>query len=478
MAVARVPEFTPAGVVADARAQILELVDILWGARSDGELLGVVEEVQALRSALVAVEAGAVAEVEVRGVAKTVLHYGSTADWLTHVGGLRRGEGRRVLARAEALTSTMTQTMAALTDGEVSPEQASVIVTVVDALPSDQALRAQGEAVMVEDARSLDATELAKAGRHLIHVIDPDSEDRRLEAQLDRDERAAHVSRFLSIRDDGAGGVWLKGRGSVENGAMLKAALLPLTCPQPGADDTGEVVPDPRDGGTRMWDALVLTAQHALDTDLPPTTHGARPRLALTMRHQDLLEDLGHAVTEDDLELPAGVVRRLACDAEIIPVVLGTTSEILDVGRSRRLVTPAIWQALVVGTATAPSRPAEDHRSCATPTTSTTGSTAEKRRSTISPCYVATTTASSTTHPGKCASTPKTTGPNSNHRQRAQGYRDIYAKGGDSNNEMDPALGSGGHPFVRRKEHPCRAGFRVICWSRACPAQASPRSRS
>ena len=88
----------------------------------------------------------------------------------------------------------MTQTMAALVDGEVSPEQASVIVTAVDALPSDPALRVQGEAVMVEDARSLDATELAKAGRHLIHVIDPDTEDRRLEAQLERDERAAHVS--------------------------------------------------------------------------------------------------------------------------------------------------------------------------------------------------------------------------------------------------------------------------------------------
>jgi hypothetical protein len=41
-------------------------------------------------------------------------------------------------------------------------------------------------------------------------------------------------------------------------------------------------------------------------------------------------------------------VRRLACDAEIIPVVLGTQSEILDLGRAHRLVTPAIWQALVV----------------------------------------------------------------------------------------------------------------------------------
>jgi hypothetical protein len=170
---------------------------------------------------------------------------------------------------------------------------------------------------------------------------------------LDRDERAAHASRFLSIRDDGAGGVWLKGRGSVEDGAVLKAALLPLTCPEPAVNDNGDVVPDPRDGGARMWDALVRTAQHALDTDLPPTTHGANPRVAITLDYATLTShprwsSLSRPRTDDGLELPVNVIRRLACDAEIIPVVLGTTSEILDVGRTRRLVTPAQWQALVV----------------------------------------------------------------------------------------------------------------------------------
>ena len=35
-------------------------------------------------------------------------------------------------------------------------------------------------------------------------------------------------------------------------------------------------------------------------------------------------------------------MRRLACDADLIPAVLGTRSELLDVGRRKRLVTPAI----------------------------------------------------------------------------------------------------------------------------------------
>ena len=39
-------------------------------------------------------------------------------------------------------------------------------------------------------------------------------------------------------------------------------------------------------------------------------------------------------------------VRRMACDATIIPVVLGTDSEVLDLGRAKRLFTPGMLHAL------------------------------------------------------------------------------------------------------------------------------------
>jgi hypothetical protein len=41
-------------------------------------------------------------------------------------------------------------------------------------------------------------------------------------------------------------------------------------------------------------------------------------------------------------------VRRLACDADLIPAVLGGAGEVLDVGRAHRLVTAVIWVALVL----------------------------------------------------------------------------------------------------------------------------------
>jgi Domain of unknown function (DUF222)/HNH endonuclease len=39
-------------------------------------------------------------------------------------------------------------------------------------------------------------------------------------------------------------------------------------------------------------------------------------------------------------------IRRIACDATIIPVVLGTDSEVLDLGRAKRLFTPGILHAM------------------------------------------------------------------------------------------------------------------------------------
>ena len=100
---------------------------------------------------------------------------------------------------------------------------------------------------------------------------------------------------------------------------------------------------------------MVQTAQHALDTDTLPDSHGTRPRLVVTLDHHQLLAGLHHAtqqgvvtgVTADGLDLTPGVLRRLACDAEIIPVVYGSRGEVLDIGRTSRTVTVPIWHALV-----------------------------------------------------------------------------------------------------------------------------------
>src|SRR4051812_32115959 len=268
------PRPSPTAVLGRVVDELRELDATWWTSQCDDDLIGVVEQLAQLRAVTAAVEAGVVAEADHRDLGKTRLAYGSTGDWLTHLGGLRKGEGRRLVARAHALTGPLAATRAAMVAGTVSPEQADVIVTSIDALPSGTAVRTRGEQAMVEHAGHFDATDLARTGRHLVHVVDPDAEDRALERQLDRQERASHHTRFLTIAFDGAGGVRVKGRGSAEDGALLKAALLPLTTPTPtptpaDADqhpdhddghDSGGLVHDPRDAGARMWDALVQTA--------------------------------------------------------------------------------------------------------------------------------------------------------------------------------------------------------------------------
>ena len=212
--------------------------------------------------------------------------------------------------------------------------------------------------MLLDEAKRLDATELRKVARRLLAVVDPDGQDRRDEKALDREERAAHLSRHLTISDDHAGGAWIKGRCSIEDAATLKATLMPLakpqpsngpvcdpaTCQLPGCGHDGR---DPRDHGIRMLDALVDLCRRAQTKDLLPESHGATPRVTVTVSYQDLRDQTGYGTTETGEDLTAATIRRICCDADIIPAVLGTDLEVLDVGRTQRLVTAAIWKALV-----------------------------------------------------------------------------------------------------------------------------------
>ncbi len=52
-------------------------------------------------------------------------------------------------------------------------------------------------------------------------------------------------------------------------------------------------------------------------------------------------------VTETGTELSGAELRKLACDARVVPVVMGGASEVLDVGRATRTIPPAIRRALI-----------------------------------------------------------------------------------------------------------------------------------
>jgi hypothetical protein len=371
-------------VLGIAAGMVAGLVDTLWAARSAGELLATVRAVEGLRSVLDAVQLQVVVEVDARGAAQGE-GWASTKDYLSAVTGGRLGEGRRLLALAKAVHSDRAGTGAALAVGDISRAQAEAVVGVVDRLPANPGLRSAAEDLLLAEARTRDASELAKLGHYVLERLDPDGTERRDEQALERQERAAHSGRFLSVTPDGIGGVRLKGRGTLEDAARISAVLAPLATPRPSTDpgscggtpsrtntpgddshdrthggtrrragrscgvvDCAHDGRDPREHGTRMWDALVEAARLLATTEVLPHSHGTPTRVGVTIDLDALRSSTGTGTLDMGGTLSAAAVRTLACDAEILPFVLGSKSQPLDVGRTSRLVTLALWLTLIV----------------------------------------------------------------------------------------------------------------------------------
>jgi hypothetical protein len=75
--------------------------------------------------------------------------------------------------------------------------------------------------------------------------------------------------------------------------------------------------------------------------DRTPQTAGVSATVVVTMTLEQLLADNGTAQLDDGTRMSAGQARRLACEAGIVPAVLGTGSRPLDLGRRTRLFTKA-----------------------------------------------------------------------------------------------------------------------------------------
>lgn len=298
-----------AGVLTQMHVQVQGLADTLWAARAGMELMDGVVALEALRWSLDALELGMVRELEATSAVKPA-GWASTQDFVTAVAGSHKGVGSAVVRLGQAVaTPLLAPVEEAMTAGWLSLAKAHVILRAIDHLPGDHGVRQRGVEAMLDAARGLDATELRRVGAKLVSVVDPDGEARRDERALEREERGAHLGRELSIRFDGAGGCWIRGRCSAEDGSMLRSTLFPLARPQPAAgpvcDSASCEVPgcghdgrDPRDHGARMLDALVQLCDGAAQVGLLPECHGTTPRVSVTIDLDDLRTRSGFGVTE------------------------------------------------------------------------------------------------------------------------------------------------------------------------------------
>jgi len=97
-----------------------------------------------------------------------------------------------------------------------------------------------------------------------------------------------------------------------------------------------------------LLQGLVRACQVSLSTDGLPASGGHRPQVMINIDYTDLVSQVGtsgHAVFGG--MITPQTARKIACDADLIPIVLGGKGEVLDVGRAQRLFTPAQRRALV-----------------------------------------------------------------------------------------------------------------------------------
>ncbi len=127
--------------------------------------------------------------------------------------------------------------------------------------------------------------------------------------------------------------------------ATIQPVLDALAAPVTHTDEHGNPVLDERTPDQRRLDAMVevCAAHQAAGSRV---RLGVKACLVLTMNLAELKEGLGHGSGDHGETLSPAEVRHLACDAGIIPAVLGGRSEVLDLGREERLATSAQLIAL------------------------------------------------------------------------------------------------------------------------------------
>ncbi|MFN3255133.1 MAG: DUF222 domain-containing protein [Ilumatobacter sp.] len=259
------------------------------------------------------------------------------ADALGRCGTASRRATERAERRADALGETP-QLDDALGKGRVGAEHADALASAASRL--DDAQRAE------LFARDREITELAASAtpdvfrRRLTRIVDDITDD----DGLDRASKQRHDATLSMKIDDDTGMHTLFARLTPEDGNRLRRALDHEAAAL--ANGNGEHSEECR--GLRRDQLLVqalvrIVAGEAIGTGMGPA------EVAVLIDYETLVAGLHeHSVSEysDGSPIPAETARRHACEAKIIPVVLGEAGEVLDVGRAQRLATPAQRTAL------------------------------------------------------------------------------------------------------------------------------------
>ena len=277
-------------------------------------------------------------EVDGRGVA-TKLGYSNTSALLVHTLRITRTEARHRLAQAEDLLTTTTptgsvvdpvlpHTAEALARGEVSSEHVDVIRRALADLPDlDLGQRKHAEDVMLTRAAEDDPRALSRFASRVRDIVDPDG-------PMPPEDEPARPERQLRrhIRRDGT--MEFKGLLDAETAQLFEALLKPFDKAHPEGDDL-------RGYAERAGDAFADVLRMAANCPDLPTHNGVRTEVAFTISLEHLRSALDDAVLPGDSHL-------IACDAHVLPAVMGGDSQPLDIATPAYVVPAHLRRALVL----------------------------------------------------------------------------------------------------------------------------------
>ena len=161
-------------------------------------------------------------------------------------------------------------------------------------------------------------------------MVDPDGFLKDVNENFER--RSLHISQMGSM-------FAIDGMLDPEGGAALKTAIDSLS--KKHAADDGRSSPQ------RRADALTEIVLHAMDQGTLPKRNGVRPHITVTTTLEGLKAEVGAPASalEHGMPISSQTVQRHACDGTLCRVLMAD-SQVIDVGRATRAISPSQKRAL------------------------------------------------------------------------------------------------------------------------------------
>lgn len=326
---------------------------------SDHQRLAWIEKVSEAERRVSALRTVLVGEAEAAGSAMRVRHT-PLRDWLAASGQHSPRQAAATVWRAREL-ELRPRVQEAATKGRISLDQASAINQALNGLPADldrdQRLRA--ETLILDAAAHSPAEKLRSMSETLVaHVAPslaetPEQRGARLEAR-DARARARRCLRFGAETD---GSIDFSGNLPVLDGRRLQQVVQAIADREyRSAKDTHDrrrLLETPQQRLADALSTLVVAAQAVENPSSSPSEGGspgipvAATQVMVVVPYERLLDRAcDRGVLMDGTAVSPAELRMRACEADLVPVVLGTGSTVLDMGRRHRLAPPGLRLAV------------------------------------------------------------------------------------------------------------------------------------